>query len=166
MMAHCPADLTLIHEPDDRLHQVCRPVTEFGPELTSFAKAMQQVMLRGNAFHRGVGLAASQVGVSVRVICVEAGGATVMVNPVFEPARHAGQYETSEGCLSCSGMYLVTRWHAGTVSYLTPHNVMKTQSVTGFRAQVVQHELDHLDGKTLESQVAKGVTRRAESRPA
>ena len=107
----------------------------------------------------GIGLAAPQIGISLRVaiIEIEAGltrygeleamPLTVFVNPqvkVLNPDT-AGYWE---GCLSVPGMRgFVERPQHILVSYLDAEAVSRTIELTGFLATVFQHEFDHLDGK-------------------
>lgn len=163
--------LALVSEPDPRLRQPAAEVVVFDKTLKRIAKDMQAVMLTGNGTHRGAGLAGPQVGVPLRIICVEVGGATVMVNPVFEPDRETDQtigratYETIEGCLSCATQqYKVVRWVSGTVRYQTVDGAERVQKVSGARAQVIQHEIDHLNGITLERRAEEGTAEKVGTR--
>ena len=68
----------------------------------------------------------------------------VMFNPVLQSFE--GSYETEEGCLSLTGVRPTTRYEKITVSYRDIHWQEQTITLTGFPAQICQHELDHLDG--------------------
>jgi peptide deformylase len=107
----------------------------------------------------GIGLAAPQIGESVRVAIIEIAGGptrygdlapmplTVFINPVTEvldPATR-GYWE---GCLSVPGLRgFVERPQHVRIRYQTLDGHHETLELHGFRATVFQHELDHLDGK-------------------
>lgn len=101
--------------------------------------------LRANRSHC-VGMAANMIGVNKRIIAVDlAGLPLVMLNPVLE--RRSGiPYETEEGCLCHSGTRPTTRYPSVTVSYEDMRFTHQRQVFTGFVAQIIQHELDHLEG--------------------
>ena len=92
-----------------------------------------------------VGLAANMIGYRKKIIIVVAGLADiVMINPVIiikdEP------YEAEEGCLSLPGVRKTTRYKRITVRYLDRKFTEHTQSFSGYIAQIIQHECDHLEG--------------------
>jgi len=139
---------------DPRLLQVARRVERLGtPELKKLLLDMQDTMAALN----GAGLAAPQIGISLRVVIFgvehsprypDAEGVpfTVLINPELTPLA-AEQEEDWEGCLSIPGMRgLVPRYthlhYQGMDATGTPID----RTVTGFHARVVQHECDHLDG--------------------
>lgn len=101
-----------------------------------------------------VGLAANQVGAQVRVIlCLlqKPDGTPVwtsMINPVI--TNHSKEtYESEEGCLSLDGTRTVKRYTAIEVMYKTTMGRMITQRLSGLQAAIVQHEIDHLNGKLI-----------------
>ena len=69
---------------------------------------------------------------------------TLLANPVLQSFE--GAYETEEGCLSLTGVRPTTRYEKITVSYRDIHWQEQTITLTGFPAQICQHELDHLEG--------------------
>lgn len=92
-----------------------------------------------------VGMAANMIGVSKRVIIFNyALVPLVMFNPVLLSKKHP--YETEEGCLSLVGSRPTTRYEEITVAYRDKEWREKTITLTGFPAQICQHELDHLEG--------------------
>jgi peptide deformylase len=105
----------------------------------------------------GAGLAAPQIGVSVRAVIfgfernerypdAPAVPPTVLINPVLTPIG-AEQEAGWEGCLSVPGMRgLVPRYTRLRYQGLDGHGVPMDRTVDGFHARVVQHEVDHLDG--------------------
>ena len=149
-------DFVVVRYPDPVLRQVAQPVTEFGPELKRTAEAMLQRMIAS----KGVGLAAPQVGVSIRLFITdhaqrEKDGRSdrrVFINPRIENGTGDETYE--EGCLSFPGIYAnVTRWNRFDLVYqdLLGFEQRLTLDVTAgdFLGVVSQHELDHLDGKVF-----------------
>jgi peptide deformylase len=113
-------------------------------------------MVEGLRGLNGAGLAAPQIGASVRVVVVEVRRTDVfpdrpecpllqMVNPVIVE-RSAGEVLDWEGCFSVPGlMGLVPRAERVTVAYTTPDGQQITTEHHGYVARVVQHEIDHLD---------------------
>ena len=68
----------------------------------------------------------------------------VMFNPVL--AKKDSPYETEEGCLSLSGVRKTTRYQNIEVEYLDMNWKKQHVKLTGWTAQICQHELDHLEG--------------------
>ena len=92
-----------------------------------------------------VGMAANMIGVKKRIIIVNMGIMnTVMYNPVI--VKKDSPYETEEGCLSLVGVRKTTRYQKITVRYLDMSFQEHTQEFTGWIAQIIQHECDHLEG--------------------
>lgn len=91
------------------------------------------------------GMAANMIGFSKRAIIAADDKMTlVMLNPMIIAKKHP--YETSEGCLSLDGQRKTTRFREITVTYQDLSFRKHTHKYTGFTAQVLQHEIDHLDG--------------------
>ena len=136
------------------LRQVAEPVRVFdAAQLNELLVDMEDTMRALN----GAGLAAPQIGVSLRVVIFEMTENpryphvtpipfTVLINPVLEPLG-TDMEEGWEGCLSVPGLRgLVPRFHRLHYSGLDRHGQPFTRTVEGFHARVVQHEVDHLDG--------------------
>ena len=68
----------------------------------------------------------------------------VMLNPRI--TKKQGPFETEEGCLSHTGTKKTTRYQTIEVAYMDPSGKKHTGTFTDFTAQVIQHEMDHLDG--------------------
>ncbi len=93
-----------------------------------------------------VGMAANMIGVGKRIVAVRAGQSyLLMQNPVLT-AHSAETYEAEEGCLSLDGTRRVRRYAWVEVAYRDRKFKEKRQRFTGFTAQIVQHEMDHLEG--------------------
>jgi len=135
------------------LRQVAAPVTRFDAELAALLADMDDTMRSLN----GAGLAAPQIGVSLRVVIFELKDNpryphltpvpyTVLVNPELTPLGDE-QDEGWEGCLSVPGMRgLVPRHRRLRYRGCDARGVPIDRTVEGFHARVVQHEVDHLDG--------------------
>ncbi|MFL6143276.1 MAG: peptide deformylase [Labedaea sp.] len=141
---------------DPVLHQPTRPVETFDDELRTLAADMFDTMAAAN----GVGLAANQVGVDLRLFvydCPEGDGSSgtrrhgLVVNPVLttsaRPETMPDPEDDLEGCLSVPGESFPTGradWAKVTGQDLdgAPIEV----EGTGFFARCLQHETDHLDG--------------------
>ena len=92
-----------------------------------------------------VGMAANMIGVNKRVIIVNMGFVdVVMFNPVL--IKEDTPYETEEGCLSLTGVRKTTRYENIEVEYLDMNWKKQRQKLSGWTAQICQHELDHLEG--------------------
>src|SRR3712207_3362801 len=92
-------DLQIIHYPDPRLKKVSQPIEKVDPSLRDLAARMFELMRQ----HRGVGLAAPQVGLNIRMFVMNATGNDpaqdrVYINPLLTEAE--GSEEGEEGCLS------------------------------------------------------------------
>jgi peptide deformylase len=136
------------------LRQVAEPVARFGtPELRNLVQDMDDTMRALN----GAGLAAPQIGVSLRVVIFEvrqnprypdAGVVpyTVLVNPRLEPLGDDME-DGWEGCLSVPGLRgLVPRHRQLRYTGFDADGQPLDRRADGFHARVVQHEVDHLDG--------------------
>ena len=92
-----------------------------------------------------VGMAANMIGVRKRVIIVNMGMFdVVMFNPVM--VRKDTPYETEEGCLSLPGVRKTTRYQNIEVEYYDMNWTKQRHKLSGWQAQICQHELDHLEG--------------------
>lgn len=155
------AILTVRTFPDPVLRQKTGLVTDFGPELEKLAGDMLETMYAAP----GVGLAANQVGVPLRLLVCDAdfrlesaGGGDdgpVIVrdkNPrVYVNARlieGEGNQLFSEGCLSVPGVNEeVKRFERIRIAYQDLKGGHHDTEVLGFLAVILQHEIDHLDGR-------------------
>ena len=94
---------------------------------------------------RCVGMAANMIGVKKRIIIVYLGIMNVvMYNPVI--VKKDTPYETEEGCLSLTGVRKTTRYQNIEVEYLDGSWKKHRQRYSGWTAQIIQHECDHLEG--------------------
>jgi peptide deformylase len=139
---------------DARLLRRAEEVRTFDtPELHALLADMRDTM---HALD-GVGLAAPQIGVNLRVVIFEVSKnprypdaesvpQTVLINPVLTPLSSAME-DGWEGCLSVPGMRgLVPRFTHLRYQGCDEYGALIDRTVSGFHARVVQHECDHLDG--------------------
>ena len=97
---------------------------------------------------RCVGMAANMIGVKKKIIIVNIGFMNVvMYNPVI--IRKDTPYETEEGCLSLDGVRKTTRYQNIEVEYLDSNWKKHRQKYSGWVAQIIQHEVDHLEGRII-----------------
>ena len=95
-----------------------------------------------------VGMAANMIGVKKNIIIVNMGLIDVVTfNPVIISRR--GRYETEEGCLSLEGVRKTTRYQEIEVEYYDSSWKKQRQKLSGWTAQIAQHEIDHLSGKII-----------------
>ncbi len=138
---------------DPVLHTPTRLVTEFGEALHSLVADMFDTM----AAAQGVGLAANQIGVDLRLFVYDCMGAQdvryrgVVVNPVLEtselPETMPDPDDDWEGCLSVPGESFPTgRASWAKVTGVDAEGAPVTVEGTGLLARCLQHETDHLDG--------------------
>ena len=107
--------------------------------------------------HECVGLAANMIGVRKRIIVAScASGAVLMYNP--EIIEASGEYQTEESCLSLEGTRPCTRFKRIKVAYLDASFAPREKSLSGFEAQIIQHEIDHCHGVVIYGAV-RGFTR-------
>jgi peptide deformylase len=92
-----------------------------------------------------VGLAANMIGVNKSIIAVNMGIMNmVMLNPII--TKKTGAFETEEGCLSLDGVRKTTRYKDIEVEFYDMAMKKHTMKYSGWTAQIIQHECDHLDG--------------------
>ncbi|MCU1592770.1 MAG: peptide deformylase [Frankiales bacterium] len=155
--------ITLHGEPV--LHGRCAEVTSFDEDLITLVKDMYVSMYAA----RGVGLAANQIGVGLRVFvvdCPDASGEHVVqhvVNPVLElpPLDDRVLDEDEEGCLSVPGpSAAVARPNAAVVRGVDVHGERVEIVGSGLLARCLQHESDHLEGMVYVDRLSKRVRKR------
>ena len=109
--------------------------------------AIADDLLETLEFHREgcVGMAANMIGEAKRIIAFDNEGQyMVMFNPII--VKKSGPYDTEEGCLSLEGRRRTKRWQSIKVQYQTREFQTRFKTFTGWTAQIIQHEVDHLEG--------------------
>lgn len=138
--------LTVLHFPDPRLRNKALPVDAVGEDIGQLSRDMLETMYA----EKGIGLAATQVGVPKRVVVMDLSegkdSPMVLVNP--EIKEKSGSEEMEEGCLSVPGFFeTVRRAEQVVFQYLNLEGEAMEVRADGLLAVCVQHEIDHLDGK-------------------
>lgn len=135
------------------LRKVAEPIDADYPELNELVQNMRETM----AHAEGIGLAAPQVGLPIRLLVIDlspfkesepeiADFKVTMINPeMVEESEETVTYE--EGCLSIPGINeTVTRPERIVINYLDEDFNEHEEAFDGFKARVIQHEYDHLEG--------------------
>lgn len=141
-----PKSLKIAHYGDLILRARARPVDAVDLQLVSFLDDMEYTMLHED----GAGLAAPQVYRSICAIVVSDDKRKIfkLINPKI--VDRAGTCTMAEGCLSIPGVFVpVVRPATVKVSYVDLSEKAVIADFAGFVARVIQHEIDHLDGKLL-----------------
>ena len=149
--------LTILQRGEPVLAQVAKRVNDVH---TLAIKQLIHDLKTTVAKAKGVGIAAPQVGISLRLfIMCSAPNERYPNAPLLAPAviinpkilKVSKQQELDwEGCLSVQGKRaLVPRFSTIDVSYIDENGIEHNQTLTGFLARIFQHELDHLDGITF-----------------
>ena len=129
----------IVHDPMF-LAQKSQPATEADRQV------VQDLLdtLRANS-DRCVGMAANMIGVKKNIIVVAAGPFQfAMINAVI--TKKSGAFQTEEGCLSLEGVRPCLRYKEIEVDYLDQNFQKRHGKYTGWTAQIIQHELDHVAG--------------------
>ncbi|MFZ5632923.1 MAG: peptide deformylase [Bacillota bacterium] len=132
----------IVENGDDILREKAREVPKITPNIIKLLDNMRDTMYA----NKGVGLAAPQIGVSKRVIVVDAGeGLYELINPVITETR--GEVTDAEGCLSVPGLVGdVRRAEVVRVKGLSRDGREIEIRAEGYAARAFQHEIDHLEG--------------------
>jgi len=157
MSDYDPSLLTVITYPHPTLRYVAKPIRRVNADLRKIANRMFELMYE----LRGVGLAATQVDLPIRMFVMNSTGQMgegterVLINPVI--SRPRSNEEAEEGCLSLPNI------HGNVIRAKTIHlNAFDIsgneidQDISGFDARVVQHETDHLNGTLFIDRLKEG----------
>ena len=134
--------LKIYKNTDPELRVVCKPVEKFDDRLEQTALNMWATMM----LNHGCGLAANQVGLDIKLICVKGKAFQgYMINPTW--SGNETKIEFPEGCLSLPGKSVKkSRYESVVVNYFDIDGKEHTIALMGLDAVIVQHECDHLDG--------------------
>ena len=151
--------LPILRYPDARLHQRAAVVNRVDDGIRKLIKDMAETMYSAP----GIGLAATQLDVHLRVIVIDISETrdqlVVLVNPELIAA--SGEAEREEGCLSVPGVYeKVRRAERITVRALDAEGNAYTREADGLLALCLQHEMDHLEGKVFVERLSQLKQRR------
>ncbi len=140
--------LPILHYPDERLHTIAEPVAVVDDAIRQLVADMAETMYAAP----GIGLAATQVDVHLRVIVMDISETHDQLLTLINPAilRAEGKAVRDEGCLSVPGIYEpVTRAQKITVKYLNLDGKEIIRAADGLIGVCIQHEMDHLEGKVF-----------------
>jgi peptide deformylase len=141
-------DIKVLKYPDPFLREVSKPVvlplTDQDRELI---EDMRMTMYKEN----GIGLAAIQIGWQKRICVLDITSSRanpiVMINPIVK-SKSEETLTMNEGCLSAPGKFGDVKRHIRIkVNYWCEHEEEHEKTFYNLHAQVIQHELDHMDGK-------------------
>src|SRR5665213_1217603 len=152
--------MEILRFPHPNLFIQCKEVTVFGPELKVLLEAMWETMLAAG----GIGLSANQVDLDYRFFCMRGpdGEKLFVVNPKII-SRSEGSAGLKEGCLSAIGEAFELKERSQWVHllYQDESGVVRSGKFNKIHSVCIQHEIDHLDGKSfLESKSLSRQVRR------
>ena len=142
--------LKILIFPDPRLRTVAKTVELVDNSIKKLAQDMLETMYKGS----GIGLAATQVNVHKRVIVLDISESKdeplILINPEIIKIIDPNKKIFSEGCLSVPGFYEeLKRPSSVEISYLDIDGKRNLLLANDLLAVVIQHEMDHLDGKMM-----------------
>jgi len=141
----------ILEAKDPFLRQVSKPVRTLDKKVKEIIKDLKDT-LSIQKDPEGVGLAAPQIGKGVRIFYINHKDySEIFINPVVlsqGPIRKTeAKNKLMEGCLSLPHYYgPLTRASSVTLKYLNEDGIDKVKTIRGFLAQIIQHEVDHLNG--------------------
>jgi peptide deformylase len=147
--------------PDQDLRIKAKPVETFDEELKTLTDDMFETMHSVN----GIGLAATQIGVAKQVAVIdispEKNEPLVIVNPMIQILDPSKTEDYDEGCLSVPGFFeKISRPSDIKLSYQDLNGKKQEIKPEGLLAKVVQHELDHLNGRLFVDHISELKRRR------
>lgn len=139
------------------IRKVAEPIDATYPDLAKLIADMYETMYATD----GIGLAAPQIGRSIRVVVIDvdvlsetypelAGVKMTLINPTLQVIEDGKKCTTEEGCLSVPGVHeSVTRIEKIHLHWYDENFEEHDEIIEGYLARVVQHECDHLEGKVF-----------------
>lgn len=146
--------LPILYYPDPRLHTVAAKVKRVDDEIRQLINDMTETMYAVP----GVGLAATQVDVHLRVIVIDISESRSQLRAFINPEliSSSGIADHEEGCLSVPGVYeKVRRAERVTVRAQDSEGGTFTLEAEGLLAVCIQHEMDHLEGKVFVEKLSR-----------
>jgi peptide deformylase len=142
--------LEIITYPNTKLKMIAQPLDIITGNTKALVEKMLEIMYENN----GVGLAAPQLGVLQRIVVLDPqiddiNEPHILINPTI--ISHTDELtELKEGCLSLPGLYLdISRPNEIVVEYMDINGEIKKLEAADFLAKIIQHEIDHLNGKLI-----------------
>ena len=148
--------LDILTYPDSRLRTVAKKVERFDKSLKDLSQNMLYTMYEAD----GIGLAASQVDVHIRLIVMDISETRdepkIFVNPEVEILENKSHFSFKEGCLSVPGFYEeISRPDKIKLSWQDVDGKSHTSFPEGLLTVCIQHEIDHLEGKLMVDYVSR-----------
>ena len=146
--------LPILLYPDPRLHTVAAKVKAVNEKIRNLIKDMGETMYAAP----GVGLAATQVDVHLRIIVIDHSPARDQLRAFINPEliESSGEADCEEGCLSVPGVYeKVTRAQNIRVRALNEQGEPFELAAEGLLAVCIQHEMEHLEGKVFVEKLSR-----------
>jgi peptide deformylase len=148
--------LEILTYPDPRLRTVAKRVEKFDKSLQELSEDMLYTMYEAD----GIGLAASQVDVHIRLIVMDISETRdeprIFVNPEVEILENKSHFSFKEGCLSVPGFYEeISRPDKIKLSWQDVDGKSHTSFPEGLLTVCIQHEIDHLEGKLMVDYVSR-----------
>lgn len=145
--------LDILIFPDQRLKQIAEPIQKIDDEIKKMANDMLETMYNAE----GIGLAATQVNIHMRMIVMDVSenknSPLCLINPVI--VKHSGILTWQEGCLSFPGIYTKVKRHETiSLEYQDFDNKTQVLNTTGLLSICIQHELDHINGITFYDRIS------------
>ena len=144
------ARLKVLTFPDPRLRKVAAPVIKFDKSLEKITSDMLETMY----FEDGIGLAATQVDIHMRIIVMDISEARnepkIFLNPEFKILNDKSLLSFTEGCLSVPGVSEeITRPDNIILTWQDINGTIHEDKPSGLLTVCIQHEIDHLEGKLM-----------------
>ena len=144
------ASLKILIFPDPKLRTVAEPVLEVNDSIVKLTKDMLETMYEGD----GIGLAATQIDVHKRIIVIDISNdkndPLILINPKINKVINQENKSYSEGCLSVPGIFEeLERPSAVEIKALGVDGKEFTLIAEDILSVVIQHEMDHLEGKMM-----------------
>lgn len=138
----------ITHYPAEVLGKRAKPIEKIDDNIRRLVVKMTDLMIE----LKGVGFAAPQAGVALRIFIISLDGSRenvrVYINPTVTPAGELAA--TEEGCLSVPGVYTkIRRYKECTVTATDLDGKEFTEQADGLYARALQHEYDHIEGTTI-----------------
>ena len=142
--------LKILIFPDPRLRKVAKKIVKFDKSLENLANNMLKTMYEAN----GIGLAATQVDVHVRLVVMdiseERNDPKIFVNPIYRVLEGHELFEFEEGCLSIPGFNeIIARPDKIELTWQDLSGKQHKDYPEGLLTVCIQHEIDHLEGKLM-----------------
>ncbi len=139
----------ITHYPTEVLGKAAQPVEKTDDNIRHLAAKMTDIMLH----NKGIGLAAPQAGVPLRLFIISLNGTRenvkVYINPTVTPTTDKLDH-VDEGCLSVPGVYAkIPRYKTCEVTATDLDGNEFTEQADGLHARCLQHEYDHIEGITI-----------------